>query len=142
MKKIYREAHYDRRIYFSLVIIYLLFTLSIGFLGLEFLNSQYTHRLNLLANITGTVLSEDPALENVLVEAIQDSEYQHLTEGYTALHKYGYQAYLSMYDDIQYRHSLKGFLALALLFFLASLLIVTFCFHLLFRNRNMQEKRL
>lgn len=70
MKKIYREAHYDRRIYFSLVIIYLLFTLSIGFLGLEFLNSQYTHRLNLLANITGTVLSEDPALENVLVEAI------------------------------------------------------------------------
>lgn len=142
MKKVYRETHYDRKIYFSLIIIYLLFTLSIGFLGFEFLNNQYTHKLNLLANITGAVLAENPALESVLVEAIQDSEYQHLTEGYTALHKYGYHEYLSMYDDIQYRESLKGFFALTLLFFLASLLSITFCFYLLSENRQLQEKRL
>lgn len=124
------------------MVIYLLFTLSIGFVSFEFLNSQYAQKIKLLSNITGAVLSADPGMEDTLLYAIQDTEGQYIADGFTALNKYGYREYLSMYDDEQYQDTLKGFLALILLFFIFSFIFITICFYLLVQNRKIQERRL
>ena len=77
MKPLRNQTHFYQNIYIPLIIIYLLFTVSLGFIGFEFLNVQYTQKIKLLGNITGAVLSENPALENILVDAIQDTEGRH-----------------------------------------------------------------
>lgn len=142
MKSLYNGTHFYKKIYFPLMVIYLLFTVSIGFIGFEFLNNQYSQKLKLLSNITGAVLTKDPAIEDTLLRAIQDTEGQYIADGFTILHKYGYREYFSMYDDAQYLDTLESFLSLMLLFFILSFLIITVCFGLLGKNRKLQEKRL
>lgn len=142
MKRFYDEFHLYLKIYFPLVVVYLLFTLSIGFVGFKFLNTQYTQELRLLSNITGAVLSQHPALEETLLDAIQDTQGQYADEGLNILSKYGYGDHLSMYDDIQYRDTLAGFLSAFFVFIFLSLFIITVCFILLDKKRNMQEKYL
>lgn len=142
MKRIHSILNFDRKLYFPLIIIYLLFTLSTGFIGFSFVNSQYTQKLKLVSNITGAVLSKEPAMEDILLAAIQDTAGQYTADGFAVLNKYGYRKYLSIYDDSQYRDTLKSFLSLMLLFFVFSFLIITVCFCLLDKNRKMQEKRL
>ena len=142
MKRFYDGSHLYLKIYFPLVVVYLLFTLSIGFVGFKFLNTQYTQELRLLSNITGAVLSQHPALEETLLDAIQDTQGQYADEGLNMLSKYGYGDHLSMYDDIQYRDTLAGFLSAFFLFIFLSLFIITVCFMLLDKKRNMQEKYL
>lgn len=142
MKRFYDASHPYLKIYFPLVGIYLLFTLSIGFVGFEFLNTQYTQELRLLSNIAGAVLSEHPDLEETLLDAIQDTEGKYTDQGLNILNKYGYGSDLSMYDDIQYRDTLTEFLSLCFLFIFLSLFIITVCFTLLDRKHNKQEKYL
>lgn len=137
MKRFYDGSHLYLKIYFPLVVVYLLFTLSIGFVGFKFLNTQYTQELRLLSNITGAVLSQHPALEETLLDAIQDTQGQYADEGLNMLSKYGYGDHLSMYDDIQYRDTLAGFLSAFFLFIFLSLFIITVCFMLLDKKRNM-----
>lgn len=142
MKKFYNGNSFYKKIYFPLIMIYLLFTLSIGFVGFEFLNDQYTQKLKLLSNITGAVLSENPTMENTLLDAIQDTEGHYMADGFSALKRYGYQESLSIYEDARYRNSLESFLFLLLLFFILSFLIITICFSLIDKNRRLQEKKL
>lgn len=142
MKPLRSQTHFYKNIYFPLIIIYLLFTVSLGFIGVEFLNEQYTQKLKLLGNITGAVLSENPALENTLVDAIQDTEGRYMADGFAALNQYGYREYLSMYEDVPYRNSLEAFLSLMLLFFLLSFVIITVCFTLFDKRRKLQEQKL
>ena len=73
MRRIHSILNFDRKLYFPLIIIYLLFTLSTGFIGFSFVNSQYTQKLKLVSNITGAVLSKEPAMEDILLAAIQDT---------------------------------------------------------------------
>lgn len=142
MKPLRSQIHFYKNIYFPLIIIYLLFTVSLGFIGVEFLNEQYTQRLKLLSNITGAVLCENPAMENTLINAIQDTEYRYMADGFAVLNRYGYRAYLSMYEDEPYRNSLEAFLCLMLLFFLLSFVIITVCFMLFDKKRKLQEQKL
>lgn len=140
MKKSMNGLISIKRIYFPPAGIYLLFALFISFLGFGFLNHQYTQRLKQLGNITGAVLSEDPSMESTLLSAMQDTTYPYLAEGFATLKQYGYRESLTMYEDTQYRSSLGVFLFLILFFLLISLIIFTVCFHLLDRNRKLQEK--
>lgn len=142
MNPFQHERHFYQEIYFPLIVIYLLFTLSIGFIGLAFLNNQYTQKLKLLSNITGAVLSEDPAMETTLIDAMQDTEGHYAADGFAVLNKYGYREYTSMYEDAQYQDSLKDFFSLMLLFFILSFMIITVSFTLIDKNRKMQEKKL
>ena len=109
MRRIHSILNFDRKLYFPLIIIYLLFTLSTGFIGFSFVNSQYTQKLKLVSNITGAVLSKEPAMEDILLAAIQDTAGQYTADGFAVLNKYGYREYLSIYDDSQYRDTLKFF---------------------------------
>lgn len=142
MRRIHSILNFDRKLYFPLIIIYLLFTVSLGFIGFEFLNVQYTQKIKLLGNITGAVLSENPALENILVDAIQDTEGRYMADGFAALNQYGYREYLSMYEDVPYRNSLNSFFFLMFLFFFFSFVIITVFFILFDKKRKLQEQKL
>lgn len=142
MKPLRNQTHFYQNIYFPLIVIYLLFTVSLGFIGFEFLNAQYTQKIKLLSNITGAILSENPAMENILVDAIQDTEGRYMADGFAALSRYGYREYLSMYEDATYRSSLNSFLFLMVLFFFLSFVIITVCFILFDKKRKFQEQKL
>lgn len=142
MRPLRNQTHFYKNIYFPLLVIYLLFTVSLGFIGFEFLNEQYMQKLKLLSNITGAVLLENPSMEDTLIDAIQDTEWHYLTDGFATLSRYGYRESLSMYEDELYRDSLKSFLFLVLLFFILSFLIITICFILFDKKRKWQEQKL
>lgn len=142
MKPLRNQTPFYKNIYLSLIVIYLLFTMSLGFIEFEFLNIQYTQKLKLLSNITGAILSENPAMETILVDAIQDTEGHYMADGFAALSRYGYREYLSLYEDASYRNSLNTFFVLMLLFFLLSFVIITVCFILFDKKRKLQEQKL
>lgn len=140
MKQLRNKIYAYHKTYFPLIIIYLLFTLAIGFIGFEFFNDQYTQKLKLLGNITGAVLSENPSLENTLLDAIQTTNDHHIAKGFAILNRYGYRESMSMYEDEPYRDSLESFLCLILLFFILSFSLLHYTLYCLIRTANYRNK--
>ncbi|MDE7429135.1 MAG: HAMP domain-containing histidine kinase, partial [Lachnospiraceae bacterium] len=106
------------------------------------LNAQYTRELQRLGNIAGTVLTEYPGAEKVLLSAMQETPGSHLDEGFAILEKYGYRNDLLMNANPYYRSLLvKFFSFLALVFFLY-LVLVTLCFRRLSKDQRAQEIQL
>lgn len=142
MKKSWNLTQHYEKFYFPLLIVYLLFTLYVGFHGFKFLDRQYTHELKLISNITGAVLSQHPDAEDTLLSAIQDTDGKHLADGSAILKQYGYREYLPICDDTHFRNAVIGFLALLLFLFVLSFTIITATYVLLYKNRKTRERQL
>lgn len=119
-----------------------LFILICGSLSFSVLRAQYTLELKQYGNIAGAVLSEYPDAEQTLLDALQDSHYSHLDEGFSILEKYGYQENLLVTDAPFYHSALVSFFSLLAIFLAAYLILTGLVFFTFFKNRQKQESRL
>lgn len=131
-----------KKIYPLILTVSTFFILLIGFLGVFLLNAQYTHELQNLSNITGTVLAEYPDAEKAILSAAQDTSGSRLDEGFAILEKYGYRDNLLMTDNPYYRSLLGKFLSFLILVSFLYIVLITLCFLCLSRNQQAQEAQL
>lgn len=133
---------YIWKYYVFILLASLLILILCGTWGVSLLNSQYARELGQIGNITGAVCSEYPEAENILVSAIQDTQYSHMDEGYSILYKYGYRKNFLMSNNPYYRSVftyLVSFFALAIL---CDFVLITVCFLQFNRNQKGQEMQL
>lgn len=135
-----RSCAYEK-LCLPLLAAYLLFILSIGFLGFHFLNGQYTQRMRLAGNVAGAVLSQYPEAEAALISSLHDADGQYLADGFEMLSRYGYREELSIYNDLQYRPVLLTFSALLALLSILSAAVVGVHVILLRKSRRAQQER-
>lgn len=120
----------------------MLFIFICGFWGVSLLRTQYSLELKQYGNIAGAILSEYPDAEQTLLDALQDSHYSHIDQGFPILEKYGYRENLLMADVPYYRSALVSLFSLLAIFLAAYLILTALGFFLFFKNRHHQEYRL
>ncbi|MCM1266887.1 MAG: HAMP domain-containing histidine kinase [Bacteroidales bacterium] len=120
----------------------LLFFVCCGIWGVSLLNARHTRELSQIGSLTGAVLTAYPEAEDILLSALQDTQYRHTDEGWAILQKYGYRRDLRMTDSPDYRTALARFLTGLTLFLFLSLALVGLCFFELSRRQRETEARL
>lgn len=141
MKKI-QSPLYIWKYYILTLLVSTLFVLLCGTWGIFLLDSQYVRELEQIGNITGAVLVEYPEAEDILVSALQDTEYRHMDAGYSILYKYGYRKNFLMGNSTYYRSVFTNFAALLALIVLCGTALITVSFLRFNRTQKGQEMRL
>lgn len=141
MKKI-QSPLYIWKYYLLTLLVSLLLSFLCGAWGISLLHSLYEQEIKQVCNITGMVLSEYPEAENILISALQDTQYSHMDEGYCTLQKYGYRNNLSMSSNARYHSVFTTFSSLFLLIILCNIALITVCFVRFNQAQRNQELRL
>lgn len=132
---------YIRKHYILILFTSLLSILLCGIWGFFLLDSLYARELKQMDNITGAVLSEYPDAENVLISALQDTNYNYTNQGYAILKKYGYRND-SLFVSSCYRSFFAYFAALLTFIFLCNLVFISLGFFRFHRYQESQEMQL
>lgn len=140
-KKIHLPSNI-RNFYFFILSASLLLVLSCGFWGISFLNVLHTRELSQIGNIAGTVLTEYPEAEEILVSALQDIEQNHVDKGFSILAKYGYRKDILMMNNPYYRSAFSSSTLLLALFFFCCLTLISLFFLHFYRSQKNQEMQL
>lgn len=141
MKEKIKLPLYIQNHYIVILLASLLSILFCGMIGIFLLNSQYTREMKLTDNIAGAILSEYPEAENLLISALQDTQYSHSELGYTVLKKYGYRNN-SLLSSAYYRSIFANFTVLLILILLCNFILITLCFFRFHWYQKKQEMRL
>ena len=142
MRKKIHLPSYIKNSYFFILSATLLLVLSCGFWGISLLNTLHTRELSQIGSIAGTILTEYPEAEEILVSALQDIEENHLDKGFSILAKYGYRKNILMMNDPYYRSTLSSFTSLLSLAFFCCLALISLLFLHFYRSQKNQEMQL
>lgn len=133
---LYIPKHYAVILFASLLSIFFC-----GIIGIFLLDSQYMREMKLTDNIAGAILSEYPKAENLLISALQDTQYRHSDLGYDILEKYGYRND-SLFNSAYYRSIFTNFMVLLTLILLCNFILITLCFLQFHWHQKKQEMHL
>ncbi len=131
-----------KRLYFSYISIILLAGVLYGIFGFRYLHSQGLREFHMVGNLAGTVLAQEPDLEETVIAAIQDTDYRYLDQGVDALSKYGYDRSAFLADNPYYRRVRTQFAGLLALFLLSACALLTCGFLFFIKKYRTRQRRL
>ncbi|MDE6602662.1 MAG: HAMP domain-containing histidine kinase [Lachnospiraceae bacterium] len=142
MKTTLKTSGFAWKSYVLISIISVLFIFTCGFWGFSVLDAQYTLDQKQYGNIAGAILSKYPDAEQILLSAMQDTDYHHLEKGFSILEKYGYRENMLMTDVPYYHSALMSFFSLLSIILAVDLLLTALCFFFFYKTHRAQEWRL
>lgn len=142
MREKTQSSFYIRKYYILILLVSLCPVILCTAWGFFLLHSQHMRELAQIGNIAGTILSEYPDAEDMLLSALQDDQYSYMNEGYAVLHKYGYRENLMTDSRSCYRQAFKGFASILALILCCDFALVTFFFSRFSRSQEKQEQLL